>query len=266
MAQAPLLTTTQEKQRNIDATWQVLIIMPQEQVDSLNHDAGSTDEQDIRGWLALRHVWSDNRGKPDGMKAGIRSWQKRWPQHPASEVQPSRLVRVMNFRSSSVSKIALMLPLSWQAARFGRVIYQGFEVGKYMSSPLLGGLQRCCCTISRQSPLHSCCHWRKRTVPRWSWDHLLKHHVRELLSSNTGVDVVALNLPEKPVFRDNVCYFLCRRRMRPAMPHAISVSRENAFRCFCFRKGSSANACPVCLRRNGKNGVVVRSWRSVSGR
>ena len=139
MAQAPLLTTTQEKQRNIDATWQVLIIMPQEQVDSLNHDAGSTDEQDIRGWLALRHVWSDNRGKPDGMKAGIRSWQKRWPQHPASEVQPSRLVRVMNFRSSSVSKIALMLPLSWQAARFGRVIYQGFEVGKYMSSPLLGG-------------------------------------------------------------------------------------------------------------------------------
>lgn len=207
MAQAPLLTTMQEKQRNIDATWQVLITMPQEYVDSLNHDADSTDEQDIQGWLALRHVWSDNRGKPDGMKAGIRSWQKRWPQHPASEVLPSRLVRVMHFRSSSVSKIALMLPLSGQAARFGRVIYQGFEAGKYMSSPPLGGAPALLVYDTSTKPVTQLLSLAKKDGATLVVGPLLKHHVRELLSSNTGVDVLALNLPENPVFRDNVCYF-----------------------------------------------------------
>ncbi len=36
---------------------------------------------------------------------------------------------------------------------------------------------------------------------------LLKNHVEEVLSSNTVLNVLALNLPEHPVRRDNVCYF-----------------------------------------------------------
>lgn len=36
---------------------------------------------------------------------------------------------------------------------------------------------------------------------------LLKPDVRALLSIHTPLDVLALNLPENPVYRDNLCYF-----------------------------------------------------------
>ncbi|HHA2250331.1 TPA: penicillin-binding protein activator, partial [Enterobacter ludwigii] len=124
MAQAPLLTTTQEKQRNIDGTWQVLTAMSPAQADAVQTAA---DDKSLRGWLALRHAWSDDRDTPDRLKAAVSAWQTRWPQHPAARLLPTALVNDMSFRPASVRKVALMLPLSGPAARFGRAIQQGFE-------------------------------------------------------------------------------------------------------------------------------------------
>lgn len=132
MAQAPLLTTTQEKQRNIDATWQALTAMTQMQADAVQT---TDDNTSLQGWLTLRRAWSDNRDTPDRLKAAVSAWQTRWPQHPAAGMLPAALVHDMNFRPASVRKVALMLPLSGTAARFGRVIQQGFEAEKKVSPP-----------------------------------------------------------------------------------------------------------------------------------
>ena len=135
IAQAPLLTAQPEKQQNSDATWQALSSMTQAQANALVINA---DENVLQGWLDLQRVWFDNRNDPDMMKAGIKDWQTRYPQNPGAKVLPSQLANVQNFKPASVNKIALLLPLSGQAAVFGRTIQKGFEAAKNGTTPVNG--------------------------------------------------------------------------------------------------------------------------------
>ncbi|WP_065356130.1 penicillin-binding protein activator [Kluyvera georgiana] len=135
IAQAPLLTTQQEKQQNSDATWQALSAMTQQQANALVINA---DENDLQGWLDLQRMWFDNRNDPDMLKAGIKDWQTRYPQNPGAKILPSQLANVQNFKPASVNKIALLLPLSGQASVFGRTIQQGFEAAKNGATPVNG--------------------------------------------------------------------------------------------------------------------------------
>lgn len=164
IAQARLLTILEEKQNNINATWQALTGMSQTQVDSIHPVA---DENVLQGWLALRHTWSDSHDTPDRQKAGITAWQRRWPQHPAAVMLPVALIKNMNFRPASVRKVALILPLSGPGGQYGCAIMQGFETGKKW--PLLSPvkLQNLCATIPRQSHWRSCLRRHKMTVRRW---------------------------------------------------------------------------------------------------
>ena len=82
IAQEPLLAAN-AKQKNIDATWQALSSMTQEQAQALVINA---DENVLQGWLDLPRVWFDNRNDPDMMKAGIADWQKRYPQNPVAKL------------------------------------------------------------------------------------------------------------------------------------------------------------------------------------
>lgn len=127
IAQEPLLASPQDKQKNIDATWQALASMNKEQANALVINA---DENVLQGWLDLQRVWFDNRNDPDMMKAGIQDWKTRYPQNPGAKMLPSQLANVQNFKPASTAKIALLLPLNGQAAVFGRTIQQGFEAAK----------------------------------------------------------------------------------------------------------------------------------------
>ncbi|AJB64547.1 penicillin-binding protein activator [Enterobacter hormaechei subsp. xiangfangensis] len=126
IAQEPLLAGA-DKQKNIDATWQALASMTQDQAKALVINA---DENVLQGWLDLQQMWFNNRSDPDMLKAGITDWQKRYPQNPGAKMLPTQLVNVQNFKPASTSKIALLLPLNGQAAVFGRAIQQGFEAAK----------------------------------------------------------------------------------------------------------------------------------------
>ncbi|MFP9431849.1 penicillin-binding protein activator [Enterobacter sp. LM3] len=126
VAQEPLLGGT-DKQKNIDATWQTLASMTQEQAQALVINA---DENVLQGWLDLQQMWFNNRNDPKMLKAGITDWQTRYPQNPGAKMLPTQLVNVQNFKPASTSKIALLLPLNGQAAVFGRTIQQGFEAAK----------------------------------------------------------------------------------------------------------------------------------------
>ncbi|WP_368529313.1 penicillin-binding protein activator [Enterobacter cloacae] len=134
IAQEPLLGST-DKQKNIDATWQALASMTQEQAQALVINA---DENVLQGWLDLQQMWFNNRSDPNMLKAGITDWQTRYPQNPGAKMLPTQLVNVQNFKPASTSKIALLLPLNGQAAVFGRTIQQGFEAAKNGTTPVTG--------------------------------------------------------------------------------------------------------------------------------
>lgn len=127
IARQPLLITSQDKQKNIDATWLALTSMSQQQAHALVINA---DENVLQGWLDLQQTWFDNRNDPAMMKAGILDWQSRYPQNPGSGMLPTQLTNVENFKPASTHNIALLLPLNGQAAIFGRTIQQGFEAAK----------------------------------------------------------------------------------------------------------------------------------------
>ncbi|WP_333902151.1 penicillin-binding protein activator [Enterobacter wuhouensis] len=134
IAQEPLLAGA-DKQKNIDATWQALASMTQEQARALVINA---DENVLQGWLDLQQMWLTNRSDPKMLKAGITDWQTRYPQNPGAKMLPTQLVNVQNFKPASTSKIALLLPLNGQAAVFGRTIQQGFEAAKNGITPVSG--------------------------------------------------------------------------------------------------------------------------------
>ena len=134
IAQEPLLAGA-DKQKNIDATWQALASMTQDQAKALVINA---DENVLQGWLDLQQMWFNNRSDPNMLKAGITDWQKRYPQNQGAKMLPTQLVNVQNFKPSSTSKIALLLPLNGQAAVFGRAIQQGFEAAKNGTTAVSG--------------------------------------------------------------------------------------------------------------------------------
>lgn len=134
IAQEPLLSGA-DKQKNIDATWQALASMTQDQAKALVINA---DENVLQGWLDLQQMWFNNRSDPNMLKASITDWQKRYPQNPGAKMLPTQLVNVQNFKPASTSKIALLLPLNGQAAVFGRAIQQGFEAAKNGTTAVSG--------------------------------------------------------------------------------------------------------------------------------
>ncbi len=134
IAQEPLLAGA-DKQKNIDATWQALASMTQDQARALVINA---DENVLQGWLDLQQMWFNNRSDPNMLKAGITDWQKRYPQNPGAKMLPTQLVNLQNFKPASTSKIALLLPLNGQAAVFGRAIQQGFEAAKNGTTAVTG--------------------------------------------------------------------------------------------------------------------------------
>ncbi|MEJ4045723.1 penicillin-binding protein activator [Erwinia sp. SLM-02] len=127
IAQEPLLANPAEKQANIDATWQALSQMTQDQLNNVTINA---NENVLQGWLDLLGVYKANSNDPDMLKAGISDWQNRYPYNPAAKTLPTALSQVKNFQQGSTGKIALLLPLSGQAQVFASAIQQGFNDAK----------------------------------------------------------------------------------------------------------------------------------------
>ncbi|QHM78068.1 Penicillin-binding protein activator LpoA [Mixta theicola] len=122
IAQEPLLAD-KAHQDNIDATWQALLQLPPEQMNSLVINA---DENTLQGWLDLLNIYKANRSEPDMLKNGIRDWQVRYPQNPAAKNLPGALSQLQNYQPASAGRIALLLPLNGQAQIFAGAIQKGF--------------------------------------------------------------------------------------------------------------------------------------------
>lgn len=263
IAEEPLVEGD-DKQKNIDTTWQTLSQMTPEQANSLVINA---DENTLQGWLDLQRVWFDNRNDPEVMKAAISDWQIRYPNNPGAKQLPSQLANVQQFQAVSANKIALLLPLNGQAAVFGRAIQQGFEAAKNVglspvtpvntqlndeaqpeqqptddvTSPSVAAVndltrEQDAFPEDEQQPAPSQARMQSTATPANPSAELkvydtssqpldqvlnqvqqdgagivvgplLKNNVEELLKSNTPLNVLALNQPETPENRANICYF-----------------------------------------------------------
>lgn len=241
IAQEPLLKGDAH-QKNIDGTWQVLSQFSPEQMNSLVINA---DENTLQGWLDLQHVWSDNRNDPNMLKAGIQDWQTRYPNNPGTKMLPTQLVNVQNFKPVSTGKIALLLPLNGQAAVFGLAIEQGFEAANAAVSPASTSVSdltdkkvqaEAPQTVTPAAPvaqpdaqtapsaaenpaleikIHDTSSQPLSQVLAQAQQDgatlvvgpLLKNNVDQLASTNSPLNILALNQPENVRNRPNICYF-----------------------------------------------------------
>lgn len=124
IARQPLLQNDAEKQKNIDSTWQALRAIPQQQSANFLINA---NENVLQGWLDLLGVYYRSNNNQDALKAGVKDWQTRYPDNPASAHLPAGLLQSMNMTPASTNTIALLLPLTGPAALFSQAIEQGFE-------------------------------------------------------------------------------------------------------------------------------------------
>ncbi len=124
IALQPLLQSADEQQKNINATWQALRTIPQQQANNFVINA---NENILQGWLDLLGVYYRSNNNQDALKAGVKDWQIRYPDNPASKRLPAGLLQSMNMTAASTNTIALLLPLSGPAAIFSQAIEQGFE-------------------------------------------------------------------------------------------------------------------------------------------
>jgi outer membrane PBP1 activator LpoA protein len=120
---------------------------------------------------------------------------------------PTALVNDMSFRPASVRKVALMLPLSGPAARFGRAIQQGFEAERKVALSASGEVSELMLYDTATRTVSQLLTQAQQDGATLIVGPLLKNHVEELPGSNPALNVLALNLPETPLKRDNICYF-----------------------------------------------------------
>ena len=124
IALQPQLTSADEQQKNINATWQALRTIPQAQAMNFIINA---NENILQGWLDLLSVYYRSNNNQDALKAGVKDWQIRYPDNPAAKRLPAGLLQSMNMTAASTRTIALLLPLTGPAAIFSQAIEQGFE-------------------------------------------------------------------------------------------------------------------------------------------
>src|SRR5690606_22317123 len=105
IAQEPLLAGDL-KQKNIDATWQALSSMTQDQASKLVINA---DENILQGWLDLQSVLFDNRNYSTMLKASITDSHTRYPNNPSAKMLTTHLVIMQNFKPASTSKKTQLL-------------------------------------------------------------------------------------------------------------------------------------------------------------
>lgn len=250
---SPLLTTPQERQNNSEAVRATLTAMSQAQVYPLPPE---NEGGELRGWQALRRVWSDNREAADRMVQDVSVWLARWPQHPATKMRPLASMDATGDGTLQGDKIAMLLPLSGPAAKFGRAIRKGFEAAARANTTSSAQLPGRILYDTTTTPVEALLSMAQQDGAALVVGPLLKNDVDTLLRSTTTLNVLALNLPENPVHRGNICYF--------------ALSPENEARSAARHIHGQGKHSPLLLLPPGAFGVRVAGaltaeWQKLDG-
>jgi len=120
-----VLTDTQRKQENNDRTWALL-----RRANRGLLNAPDEGNLALAGWLALSRAYNDNLNQPGQLSQALQNWKSSYPNHSAAYLFPTELQGLFNFQQTSLSQVALLLPLSGNGQILGNTIKSGFDAAK----------------------------------------------------------------------------------------------------------------------------------------
>jgi outer membrane PBP1 activator LpoA protein len=85
----------------------------------------------VRGWLELAQIAASVARSPTTSIPDVEAWRTRYPNHPASDVVASELLGLQPETRTSVSHVALLLPLSGRNGAAGMIVRDGFMTALY---------------------------------------------------------------------------------------------------------------------------------------
>jgi outer membrane PBP1 activator LpoA protein len=86
----------------------------------------ASHDQTVRGWLELGAMAGTSGGAAISGGAEAQEWRARYPDHPATELLAGALPAALPI-ATQLHRIALLLPLSGQAAGYAATIHAGFD-------------------------------------------------------------------------------------------------------------------------------------------
>lgn len=100
---------------------------------ALNNYTYTKKDQDVIAWLELAKLMTQNQIDLDSQYQALKSWQARWPTHPATTALPTELQLLSNLPATRPSHITLALPFSGPVEQVGKAVRDGFMAAYYDS-------------------------------------------------------------------------------------------------------------------------------------
>ena len=196
-----VLTDVPRKQENNDRTWALL----RQANRGLLNNTPDEGNLALAGWLALARAYNDNLSQPTQLSQALQNWKQSYPNHSASYLFPTELQGLFNFQQTSLSQIALVLPLSGNGQILGNTIKAGFDAAKGDNTAVQVQVYDTVAT-----PINDIIAQAKQVGVRAIIGPLLKQNVDSVLNNPSaiqGMDVLALNSTPNARAIGQVCYY-----------------------------------------------------------
>ena len=196
-----VLTDVPRKQENNDRTWALL----RQANRGLLNNTPDEGNLALAGWLALSRAYNDNLSQPTQLSQALQNWKSAYPNHSASYLFPTELQGLFNFQQTSLSQVALLLPLSGNGQILGNTIKSGFDAAKGDNTAVQVQVYDTVAT-----PINDIIAQAKQAGVRAIIGPLLKQNVDSVLNNPSaiqGMDVLALNSTPNARAIGQVCYY-----------------------------------------------------------
>ena len=196
-----VLTDVPRKQENNDRTWALL----RQANRGLLNNTPDEGNLALAGWLALARAYNDNLSQPTQLSQALQNWKLAYPNHSASYLFPTELQGLFNFQQTSLSQVALLLPLSGNGQILGNTIKSGFDAAKGDNTAVQVQVYDTVAT-----PINDIIAQAKQAGVRAIIGPLLKQNVDSVLNNPSaiqGMDVLALNSTPNARAIGQVCYY-----------------------------------------------------------
>ncbi|WP_429737940.1 penicillin-binding protein activator [Enterovibrio makurazakiensis] len=118
---SPYLTDSYDKQQNWNRVWDLLVQMPQSDLNAL----AASGNQTLVGWIELVDTLRRFAGRPAQQQEALNQWLTANPSHPANQYLPENLATLQAMEITRPDRIGVMLPLSDKFATQGEAIRNG---------------------------------------------------------------------------------------------------------------------------------------------
>ncbi|WP_317930930.1 penicillin-binding protein activator [Halioxenophilus sp. WMMB6] len=128
LAIMPLLVDAEAEHTNNETIWRLLMSQPP---TTLNDLSLKEKLPMLRGWYSLAAISKNNQTNIEQQYLQVESWQRQWPNHPASLTLPDDLQLLQQLVKQQPKQVALLLPLTGKYATAGEAVRDAFMAAYY---------------------------------------------------------------------------------------------------------------------------------------